>query len=86
MKYIPIWIEINLGDEVITSGMDNIFFKGLKVGKVVSINKMADQQEAFIKKVRAEIERKDSSLIGSKSQWINGFPGSGKSVILMKTF
>lgn len=47
-KYIPIWIDINIGDEVITSGMDNIFFKGLKVGKVVSINKMPDMQEAVI--------------------------------------
>lgn len=48
-KYIPIWIDIKIGDEVITSGMDNIFFKGLKVGKVVGINKMADMQEAIIK-------------------------------------
>lgn len=48
-KYIPIWIDINIGDEVITSGMDNIFFKGLKVGKVVGINKMADMQEAVIR-------------------------------------
>ncbi len=47
-KYIPIWIDIKIGDEVITSGMDNIFFKGLKVGKVVSIDKMADMQEAII--------------------------------------
>lgn len=47
-KYIPIWIDIKIGDEVITSGMDNIFFKGLKVGKVISINKMADMQEAVI--------------------------------------
>ena len=29
--------------------MDNIFYKGLKVGKVVKINKMADMQEAIIK-------------------------------------
>ncbi len=47
-KYIPIWIDIHIGDEVITSGMDNIFFKGLKVGKVLSINKMSDMQEAII--------------------------------------
>lgn len=48
IKFIPIWIEIERGDEVITSGMDNIFFEGLKVGKVVGIKKMADMQEAII--------------------------------------
>lgn len=47
-KYIPIWMNIKIGDEVITSGMDDIFFEGLKVGKVVSIKKMADMQEAKI--------------------------------------
>jgi len=47
-KYIPIWYKIKKGDEVITSGMDNIFFEGLKVGKVISIKKMQDMQEATI--------------------------------------
>ncbi len=49
IKFIPIWITIKQGDEVITSGMDNIFFEGLKVGRVVGIKKMADMQEAIIK-------------------------------------
>ncbi|WP_419771125.1 MAG: rod shape-determining protein MreC [Candidatus Marinarcus sp.] len=48
IKYVPIWVNINVGDEVITSGMDNIFFLGLKVGRVVSIKKMADIQEATV--------------------------------------
>lgn len=47
-KYIPIWFKIKEGDEVITSGMDNIFFEGLKVGRVISIKKMQDLQEATI--------------------------------------
>ncbi len=58
IKFIPIWMQINKGDEVITSGMDNIFFEGLQVGKVVAIKKMADMQEAIIepyaKALRAE--------------------------------
>jgi len=58
IKYIPIWININIGDEVITSGMDNIFFEGLKVGKVVSINKMADQQEAYIRPYSKVLQKK----------------------------
>jgi len=47
-KYIPIWYKVKIGDEVITSGMDNIFFEGLKVGKVVGIKKMQDMQEIEI--------------------------------------
>ncbi len=47
-KFIPNWFDIKKGDEVITSGMDNIFFEGLKVGRVVSIKKMQDIQEATI--------------------------------------
>jgi rod shape-determining protein MreC len=49
IKYIPLWIKININDEVITSGMDNIFFEGLKVGKVLQIITKQDSQEAIIK-------------------------------------
>lgn len=48
IKYIPIWMNIKVNDEVLTSGMDNIFFQGLKVGKVVKIKKLADMQEAYV--------------------------------------
>lgn len=39
VKYIPAWFDIQVGDEVQTSGLDKTFFKGLKVGKVLSISK-----------------------------------------------
>ena len=58
IKYIPIWINIQVGDEVVTSGMDNIFFEGLKVGKVVKIVKMQDQQEAYIKPYSKVLQKK----------------------------
>lgn len=48
IKYIPAWFEINDGDEVVTSGLDNIFFKGLKVGKVLSSSKAQGYQTAII--------------------------------------
>lgn len=48
VNYIPAWFKINIGDEVITSGIDNIFFKGLKVGKVISISKSNGFQSALI--------------------------------------
>lgn len=34
VEYIYAWSDINVGDEIITSGLDGIFFKGIKVGKV----------------------------------------------------
>jgi rod shape-determining protein MreC len=49
IKYIPSWKNIKIGDEVITSGMDNIFYKGVKVGRVVDIEKNGITQEAIVK-------------------------------------
>lgn len=37
VKYVPIWKNVIIGDEVITSSMDSIFPYGIKVGKVVGI-------------------------------------------------
>ncbi len=48
VKFIPNWLEIEVGDEVVTSGMDGIFFEGLKVGKVVSVRRIGDTQEAVV--------------------------------------
>ncbi len=48
VEYIPDWFEINKGDEVITSGLDKIFFKGLKVGKVISSSRSNGYQTAII--------------------------------------
>ncbi len=49
IKYVPVWKEIKIHDEVITSGMDNIFYKGVKVGYVVEIKKLATTQEVIVK-------------------------------------
>ncbi len=37
IKYIPSKEEINIGDEVVTSGADSLFYEGIKVGKVVDV-------------------------------------------------
>ena len=39
IKYIPSWMKLKVGDEVYTSGLDNIFFEGVRVGKVTKIIK-----------------------------------------------
>ncbi len=49
VDFIPAWHEIKVGDEVISSGLDNIFYKGIKVGKVLSITKSQGYQIAVIK-------------------------------------
>ena len=49
VKFIPAWFSIKKGDEVISSGLDEIFFKGLKVGTVLSVTKSQGYQNAVIK-------------------------------------
>ncbi|MCK9455092.1 MAG: rod shape-determining protein MreC [Sulfurimonas sp.] len=48
VKFIPAWYHIKKGDEVITSGLDEIFFKGLKVGRVLSVTFSQGYQNAII--------------------------------------
>lgn len=38
VEYINAWSEIKEGDEVVTNGLDNIFFEGIKVGKIKKIS------------------------------------------------
>ncbi len=49
IKFIPAWFSIATGDEVTTSGLDDLFFKGLKVGKVLSVTKAQGYQNAMVK-------------------------------------
>lgn len=48
VKFIPSWVEVEVGDEVVTSGLDGIFFKGIKVGKVLSVSASQGYQSAII--------------------------------------
>ncbi len=48
VKYIPQWLKLNRGDEVLTSGLDRIFPPGIPVGRVVSTQKMQGFQNAYI--------------------------------------
>jgi rod shape-determining protein MreC len=47
-RFIPAWVEIKIGDEVITSGVDKLFFEGVKVGVVKEINNDNTYNEALI--------------------------------------
>ncbi len=58
IQFIPIWAEIKIGDEVITSGMDNIFFEGLKVGRISEESKRPDMQTAIVKPYAKVLKKK----------------------------
>lgn len=48
VDFIPTWVPISVGDTVVTSGLDQIFLAGLKVGKVISISKSSGYQSAIV--------------------------------------
>ncbi len=48
VEFIPNWIKLEVGDEVYTSGLDNLFFPGLRVGKVLEITQSQGFQNALI--------------------------------------
>ncbi len=49
IKFIPRWSEVKVGDIVTTSGLDNIFFPNIPVGKITSVKTLARYKEATIK-------------------------------------
>jgi rod shape-determining protein MreC len=48
VEFIPTWIKIKAGDEVLTSGLDHLFFPGLKVGRILSVEQSQGYQNAII--------------------------------------
>ena len=49
VKYIPLWMNPKKGDEVVTSGLDGIFFGGVGVGVVTKVIKEELSKTAVIK-------------------------------------
>jgi len=48
VEFIPNWLKVEVGDEVYTSGLDNLFFAGLRVGKVLEVTQSQGFQNARI--------------------------------------
>lgn len=48
IEFIPMWIPIEVGDEVKTSGLDRLFYEGIPVGKVLSIHQQQGFQSAIL--------------------------------------
>jgi len=49
VKFIPRWSNIKKGDEVVTSGIDNIFFANIPVGVIQSVEEVGNYKVAYIK-------------------------------------
>ena len=49
IKYIPKYKNIKIGDIVVTSGLDGVFYKGAKVGKIVEVKEKKLYKEAKVK-------------------------------------
>jgi rod shape-determining protein MreC len=48
VRYIPLWMNPKVGDKVVTSGLDDIFFAGVGVGVVTNIIKEELSKTAII--------------------------------------
>jgi len=49
VKYIPTYKDPKVGDEVITSGYDKLFYHGIRVGKVIKVEKTPMYKIATLK-------------------------------------
>jgi len=80
IKYVPIWQNVAVGDEVITSSMDNIFPYGIKVGKVTSIDIQDNIQEVVVMPYAKNLGNRDYYLYGDITENEQS-PNEQKSVI-----
>lgn len=49
VKFIPKWHQVKVGDKVVTSGLDNIFFENIPVGVVTKVDLQSSYKVAYIK-------------------------------------
>ena len=54
VNFIPKWSQINIGDKVVTSGLDNIFLPNIPVGVVTKVITQSTYKTAIIK-VHADV-------------------------------
>ena len=66
IRYIPKWHTLKVGDDVFTSGMDNIFPSGIKVGIVTKILDDAGTQMVYIEPSIEVLDKKYFYIIQIK--------------------
>ncbi len=82
VKFIPRWSKIHIGDKVTTSGLDNIFFPDITVGKITDIKILDRYKEAKVKIAANLFEPKLFFFISNAAPYLttdykpeNAFPG-----------
>lgn len=69
IKYVPLWRDVNIGDKIVTSGLDNIFPFGIKVGTVISIEKNNMMQEILCEPYSNSIKQRYFYLYDSNKSF-----------------
>jgi len=81
VKFIPKWHKIKAGDKVVTSGLDNIFFKNIPVGKVSKVDLQSSYKVAHIKTYNDIFHPKTFFLINdAKASLSNGFDANSTAI------
>jgi len=81
VKFIPKWHKIKVGDKVVTSGLDNIFFKNIPVGKVSKVDLQSSYKVAHIKTYDDIFHPKTFFLINdAKATLANGFDANSTAI------
>ncbi len=91
IKFIPRWSQIKVGDEVKTSGLDNIFFPNIPVGQITQIQTLDRYKEAKVKVYANLLKPKLFFLIADATPYITtnyepntSFPGKVYPFIPLK--
>ncbi len=83
VKFIPKWHKINVGDKVVTSGLDQIFYEGIPVGKVAKVETQSSYKVAYIKTYDDVYHPKTFFLINDASVSLANKFDSNKTVMAM---
>lgn len=81
VKFIPKWHKIKVGEKVVTSGLDHIFFKNIPVGKVTKVELQSSYKVAHIKTYNDIFHPKTFFLINDAAVTLaNGFDANSTRV------
>jgi rod shape-determining protein MreC len=82
VKFIPKWHKINVGDKVITSGLDGIFFADVPVGLVTKIEVQSSYTVAHIKTYSDVFHPKTFFLVNdAKATLVEGFDSNNTKIV-----
>jgi len=83
VKFIPKWYDIKVGDKVVTSGLDKIFFSNLPVGVVTKIEVQSAYTVAYIKPYNNVLHPKTFFVINNpKATILENFDSNSTNLIM----